>query len=482
LCFSRFVASVLYRYFILLKKEDAMAKTPKPFTLIRRTDSKSFRLTLNPSCGLPDRVCKSWYRRSLQNLPEELSQYRNPKTKSAAEVGAVALIAYFKKKQSEGDARHIKACDSTIGEFAKDMFTEGAPYLMRWAAKGRVLKRQTIVQYRRHLSGYLLPKFGHLRFTEITPTLVEDFLLDQRLSNSCRNTILYTLQLVMREARREGIIEFIPEFEPFKRNGKRQDTLSGKELGALFPYDERELIRIWTRPENKRKELDGNLALMFGTLFCVTVSAGLRSGEIRALHREQVSIPNSGLVIDRAVDDRGEIGPLKKATAEDNRSRAVIIPEVTLRMLERWLERMPECSAYPGLVFSYHGKPRANYYILDRFRYGLQNAGIDYESRRLTVHCLRYTYNTRMRTLLSEQVLREFVGHRSVTMTNHYDNPILNERLIAYQNVRPSVEQFWGNKPETTGDIGQKITEAMEKYEQQQKEAQTSHTVTFKVS
>jgi integrase len=63
---------------------------------------------------------------------------------------------------------------------------------------------------------------------------------------------------------------------------------------------------------------------MFGTMFCVTVSAGLRSGEIRALHREQVSIPNSGLVIDRAVDDRGQLGPLKKATAEDNRSRAVI--------------------------------------------------------------------------------------------------------------------------------------------------------------
>jgi hypothetical protein len=31
-----------------------MTKNAKPFTLIHRTDSKSFRLTLNPSCGLPD--------------------------------------------------------------------------------------------------------------------------------------------------------------------------------------------------------------------------------------------------------------------------------------------------------------------------------------------------------------------------------------------------------------------------------------------
>ena len=128
------------------------------------------------------------------------------------------------------------------------------------------------------------------------------------------------------------------------------------------------------------------------------------------MHRDQISTANSGLLIDRAVDDLGQIGPLKKATGDDPRSRAVIIPEITLKMLERWLERTPECSSYPGLVFPYHGRPIANYYILDRFRYGLKNAGVDYENRRLTVRCLRYTYNTRMRTLLSEQVLREFCG------------------------------------------------------------------------
>ncbi|MDR2797399.1 MAG: hypothetical protein LBB80_03570 [Treponema sp.] len=58
---------------------------------------------------------------------------------------------------------------------------------------------------------------------------------------------------------------------------------------------------------------------MFGPLFCVTVSVGLRSGEIRALHREQVSIENSGLVIDCALDDQRQIGQFKKATKEDVR-------------------------------------------------------------------------------------------------------------------------------------------------------------------
>jgi integrase len=356
---------------------------------------------------------------------------------------AVIYLEQLLKTDLSEAKRKAALASITIKDFAKNMFLEGAPHLARWAAKGKILKRQTIVQHRRHLTGYLLPRFGNLRFTEITPTMIEDFLLEQRLSNSCRNTILYTLKLVMHEARRSGIIEMIPEFEPFKRNGKRQDILSGEELIKLFPFDEKELIEIWKRPDDMRKERP-EIALMFGTLFCVTVSAGLRSGEIRALHHEQISFANSGLMIDRAVDDRGEIGPLKKATEEDSRNRAVIIPGITLKMLKRWLDRKHGCPCYPGLVFPYHGKPVANYYIIDRFRYGLRNAGIDYESRRLTVHCLRYTYNTRMRTLLSEQVLREFVGHRSVAMTDHYDRPILLERLAAYQTVKPSVEQFWG--------------------------------------
>jgi integrase len=362
---------------------------------------------------------------------------------------AVAFLENLLKQELTEAKRKSKLSSMTINDFAKDMFIEGAPHLIRWAAKGKILKRQTISQHRRHLTGYLLPMFGKYRFSEVTPTAVEDFLLEQRLSNSCRNTILYTIKLVMREARRSGIIDMVPEFEPFKRTGRRQDVLSSEELTALFPYDEKELTEIWKRPDGMRKE-QPEIGLMFGTLFCVTVSAGLRSGEVRALHKDQISIANSGLVIDRAVDDLGQIGLLKKATEEDPRSRAVIIPEITIKMLERWLDRAPECPEYPGLVFSYRGKPIANYYILDRFRFGLDKLKIDHEKRRLTVHCLRYTYNTRMRTLLSEQVLREFVGHRSVSMTDHYDRPILFERLASYQGVRPSVEQFWTQPGQVT--------------------------------
>ena len=92
-----------------------MARPQKPFTTPRRNDSKTFQLTLNPSCGLPARVCHEWRRKSFQDFPDELFQHRNPKTKAAAEAGAFALIGYLKRKQEEGTARRVIFGDITVG-------------------------------------------------------------------------------------------------------------------------------------------------------------------------------------------------------------------------------------------------------------------------------------------------------------------------------------------------------------------------------
>jgi hypothetical protein len=130
-----------------------------------------------------------------------------------------------------------------------------------WMEKGYVLKPQTIVQHRRHLVNYILEGFGDMPLGKIRPAKVEDFLLEQELANSSRNGILYTLQLIMQEAKREGIIDMVPEFEPFKRNSKRQDVLSREELEIMFPDDQKELTGIWRRPDDMRKERD-EIALM----------------------------------------------------------------------------------------------------------------------------------------------------------------------------------------------------------------------------
>jgi hypothetical protein len=53
-------------------------------------------------------VCKDWYRWSFQHLPDVLAHYRNPKNKSIAETGVVALIQYLNNKGEEEKAAEFK--------------------------------------------------------------------------------------------------------------------------------------------------------------------------------------------------------------------------------------------------------------------------------------------------------------------------------------------------------------------------------------
>jgi hypothetical protein len=79
----------------------------------------------------------------------------------------VAYLEQLLKADLTETKRKSSLGSITIKEFSKDMFTEGAPHLARWAAKGKVLKRQTVIQHRRHLTGYLLPKFENQHLTRL---------------------------------------------------------------------------------------------------------------------------------------------------------------------------------------------------------------------------------------------------------------------------------------------------------------------------
>ena len=109
----------------------------------------------------------------------------NPAVACENKRDAVAYLGDLLANEHEERKKKAALREATFGEFARDMFLEGSPHLKRWAAKGRVLKRSTIVQYRRHITNYLLPRFGACTLSDIKPNDVEDFLLEQSLSNSC---------------------------------------------------------------------------------------------------------------------------------------------------------------------------------------------------------------------------------------------------------------------------------------------------------
>jgi hypothetical protein len=59
---------------------------------------------------------------------------------------AVVFLEQLLKEELTETKRKSSRSSITINDFA-NMFIEGAPHLSRWAAKGKVLKQQTIAQH-----------------------------------------------------------------------------------------------------------------------------------------------------------------------------------------------------------------------------------------------------------------------------------------------------------------------------------------------
>jgi len=95
-----------------------MARIAEPIIVHKR--GNSFQFTLNSTCGLPQRICNEWQRRSFKTLPEEISNYRNPKTKPEAKANAQVLIAFLKKRLEAGlSAKRSTSEDITVGDWLK---------------------------------------------------------------------------------------------------------------------------------------------------------------------------------------------------------------------------------------------------------------------------------------------------------------------------------------------------------------------------
>ncbi len=353
----------------------------------------------------------------------------------------------------------------TFKAFADTLYLPDSQHLKRKAlTDGEPISEDTRTGHRSRLKNYLIPKWGECSWaTFAEPGFPDDFtdwLVDLEripkhkegtrvpdpvpISNSTRNSLIETMTISLREAKRARLILQVPEFERFNRLSRHQDTLTNEELIKLFPEDPDKLKKIWQLEDGR----DLNTGLLFGAMCCLGVSAGLRSGELRAVSADQIirtrqpdGAMTYGLIVDRALNRNNEIAGLKKANKEDLRVRVVVLSDKTMRILDMYLTSIKHKE---GLLFLHRGQPVRKENLGRRWAGGLKQAKIPLKGRRLTPHAMRYTYNTRMRMLLSEQVLQEVVGHRSDAMTALYDRPHLVERLKQLSDQQGAFNKFWG--------------------------------------
>jgi integrase len=318
----------------------------------------------------------------------------------------------------------------TLRQYAANFFKWGqCGWIRRQHAKGRSFSKGVAKLRRAQLENHLFKRFGDLVLDRFNAVEVENWLLEMELSNQTKNHILDTLNIVLREAKREKLISSNPltDVERMVNTYRRRGTLTLQECMLLFPRDKAKLPGIWGQPK-------------WAALFYTLLSSGIRVGEAAALQWRHVIWETPAiLLVEQAVKSDGEIGVPKSGDV-----RGVILPRRTKYMLGWWCNQSLFKEPEHFVFFGEWGDKHLNRKTISRkFPPALKAAEIDIGERFITAHSLRHTYNSRMRKVLPEALLQYMMGHSSRTMTDRYTNMLPAERLRQYLPVAPELNGTW---------------------------------------
>jgi len=430
-----------------------MSRPKKPYVIQKRKDWKTYLITLNITSGLPEKVCLEWQRKSFQNFPIDLIIHSQPKTKAAADTGAIALIEYLKKKHEEGYCK-TNAIDITVGAWI-EKFTaiETSPRTGINASKNRPYSPDTVDTYK----GYYLchikdDPFSLLKMAEIKEDDIIEYLTRLSLKK----------KIVGGKKRKEtdlplggtrtfaGIVSFIKmTFNMYqKKNRKWLNPFLYMEEIPRFKGKKRDAL-----PEEEMLKLfePGVLNTTMELAVCAAIFlSGLRRAEVFALKpcdldwdTPKINVRHAWQCFDH-VDK--EIGPPKGKRER----KAPFDPILQEAILKLWKE-----NGQHEYVFSRaDGSTPGSSWISQNFKKWLKRAGIVLRGRNIVPHSSRHSLATLLENRgVQLRHIQELLGHADLETTKIY--------LV--------------DTAKTIREVGLKISEVME---QRQKEK----IIDFKVS
>lgn len=341
-------------------------------------------------------------------------------------------------RDAEREAKRIMAGlasaggDLTLEAFARDFFRPSTcEWIRRQRAAGHSISDAVAAARRKHLDSRILPQFGKGYLRELDGVAVERWLLRQDLANQTRNHILYTLNIVCKEAVRQRVLRENPlnvctRFAVRAGNYQETRVFTLEELGRLFPADPAALAALWKTP-------------YYTAAFLTLATSGARPGEVRALQWRHVLWTDKALAIEQAVKEGGRVGETK--TGE---RRLVLLPGRTVEALETWylVTPAPELEAF--LFFSPEDPARP---INDRSMF-CQYRRVAKELKLpagRSLRSFRHTYNTILRPVLPAEALRQLTGHADAAMTDRYDHPAAADLLRRLEPHRKVLEEVLGH-------------------------------------
>jgi integrase len=316
---------------------------------------------------------------------------------------------------------------TSLEDFAKGFFLPGSDFMQRQRGKGRRFGDHHARQRQGHLENWIIPDLGRWLLADLTPVVIERWLAGIPRANQTRNHLLNTLRIVLRDARRSGLVQHnaAEEVEPMGRTYRHRDALTLAELQALFPRSRDELVAVWG-------------AAHWAVAYLLMATTGMRVGEVCALLWEHVRWQIPAVLIVQAVKADGTIGAPKSG-----RPRAALLPARAVDALTWWRAETswPEDGQY--VIPDRHGDHARPRVAEAAWRPAAERAKIEVGDRYLGAHALRHTYETRLRGLLPEEILRYMLGHQSADMSERYDQASPEERVLRIVGQRSVLDGAW---------------------------------------
>jgi len=292
---------------------------------------------------------------------------------------------------------------------------ENSPYLKEKITHGYRITASYCRDAQMKIKNHWQSRFTNKTINEITRKDLREFshFLKERglASNSIKN-IMMVGKTAFKWAYREGLIPSDPSAGLMNFTGDQvsRDILTEEETEMLFKIN-------W---KNKKAY----------TAALLSLTTGLRSGEIRALRKNDIGERTLNILF-----SWNEQEGLK--CPKNGEKRIVpLLPQVRNMLIQLLQESPYKDKENPFIFYSDENpdKPCCSYIFLHYFRLACKSIFISLENRKLDFHSFRHLFATRMAERIEGNKVAKITGHKSEAAAKIYQNHITARILLEMES------------------------------------------------